>query len=1477
MNIADLHALFASRAIVKARSFLRQGLGAGATTSIINGAGTLSKSPNGPGGFGGGALSTSAINVEVNRRDHLGRTVLHLAASELADWALEWVEILLAVPGLHVNAVDAESGWSALHRALYAGNISAARLIFDRSDVDPRLKDHEGLTPFDVYNSTVDGTNPRQWARDFGTDATNCFQGGDLGTGRNELHTWGNNRNFVLGFSGDGDRTYPERVPLSRREGGTGLSAFDPVRVLDISMARLHTAIVTDETRNNIRLCGYGTGGRLGPTLHTQFHFTPLHDFPHQVAVAVVSPDHSLVVTTSGAVWTFGLNRFGQLGYALDAPSSGASSGCSGSRSSGAADDLTQSVPRRVLGVIKKEAVIGAAVSRTHSAVFTSNGDLFTWGTNKGQLGYPASGTTVQVLPRKVTSITSPVAMLTTTECATACLLAESKDVVVLYAEGYIRIAFPLTPFPSKMQPYRPPNVSDKPTIRKIASCGTTFAALSTLGDVFTWTFDGFPASTNAVDSPPNFSRLAPKPQRIWSLRRALTAVTDLGVGLDGTIILCTVSGHCFVRNKKFEAQTAKSGRSTPTLATSKTSNGGWKFTKVPFLQRCVRVAANSTGGFAALRSDVPLRPIDIEGLTLAEDLLGVLPHWLRSEAGMSFSKHERAVQDEDDEDAATQATVERGIQVAKRLMQVLATWSTACEVHVAGTDLFLIPNQGQRIPVHRAMLAVRSPRLLSRIAAAPPDAAELAIDCSVYSALLLIHYLYQDEVPAVWDLRIGHSLQAAFGSNLAIGVCRQELQQLASDLELPALAEALGYQARMAPSSTLSRDIMTLLQCSLSASRFASPSLEPDIVLALADRDIAAHSLILRARCPFFRVFFDENVWTMHRRDQFDGKIRFSLQHIEWSVMGLVLDHIYGDAGMSLFRSLDRATADDYIDFTTKVLAVANELLLDKLKAVCSAVLRSFITLRNVCAILSDAIFYEATDLARTCMYYLASSMETALENRLLDDLAPELLKALTDFVQERQGNKMPIARSGYLVNDLMAKHAAFVADLDIGRPTGGARRWRPAVGNSSSPRPSPNLLSPGPSPLIIPRSSPILRSRQLPSPTASPSMPAHNLEPEDMFAMDEDFSLDSVVSAAKSATASNPDTPGPPPIRRRLVNTVPVLGSASPGSSNFTTLGSPPPPRLQPWTKTTTTTHKPVDLRSIISAEALISTTPPTAAGARPLPTSAVLPLPNTSPNPALSSPSGWRPVASTSPSSLSEIQAQQSLRAPPRVAASRPVDSSRGPVTRHLVSALPSSISMSRPAPTVRTNPASAIGAPVYTPTQAPSGSIYTSRGGFSGADVPWTNYTLASPQAQKPAPPLPSASSDPFAVSPVSSFAAIQSQQRREIEQVREGRAVRSLAEVMDEERQQARQHELEVKQERDFETWFEEESRRFQMHSGGGALPSALSGRGGRGGSSRRSEGRKPARGGGTAADGNDGEVRGSSRSGRGRAAKPIRG
>jgi ankyrin repeat protein len=71
---------------------------------------------------------TSASAVDVNERDWLGRTVLHLACTSLDD--IEYVKVLLRHPTINVNLTDVESHWTPLHRALYHANFSAASVFF---------------------------------------------------------------------------------------------------------------------------------------------------------------------------------------------------------------------------------------------------------------------------------------------------------------------------------------------------------------------------------------------------------------------------------------------------------------------------------------------------------------------------------------------------------------------------------------------------------------------------------------------------------------------------------------------------------------------------------------------------------------------------------------------------------------------------------------------------------------------------------------------------------------------------------------------------------------------------------------------------------------------------------------------------------------------------------------------------------------------------------------------------------------------------------------------------------------------------------------------------------------------------------------------------------------------------------------------------------------------------------------------------
>ncbi len=122
--------------------------------------------------FVGGRLGGAGFGKsEVNSRDHAGLTVLLRAASSTSDNALAFVEALLEHPAIDIYVQDPESGWNALHRALYAGNISIARLLLEKERKDLtghsrgvsvsnvgqliKTKDHEGNSPFDLYNSTI--------------------------------------------------------------------------------------------------------------------------------------------------------------------------------------------------------------------------------------------------------------------------------------------------------------------------------------------------------------------------------------------------------------------------------------------------------------------------------------------------------------------------------------------------------------------------------------------------------------------------------------------------------------------------------------------------------------------------------------------------------------------------------------------------------------------------------------------------------------------------------------------------------------------------------------------------------------------------------------------------------------------------------------------------------------------------------------------------------------------------------------------------------------------------------------------------------------------------------------------------------------------------------------------------------------------------------------------------------------------------
>ena len=499
-----------------------------------------------------------ASAAEANRRDAFGRTVLHLVAASAERGADAYLAALLAHAAVNVNAQDAESGWTALHRALYAGNLRTAAALIAHPDIDLEVRDYDGLTPLALYATSVRGTAP--------DDAP-----------PRDMYVWGANRNYSFGLGHCDDCALPERVRVGRAEARAPGTRFDRVAVRGVAMSRWHTLVLTDEPGANAYICGVGGVGRLGRLHHTQPRLERVRDVDEHVTAAAAAPDYTLLVTASGALVSFGSNRMATLGYTIeDAQGTTASTG--GTLRAGARPDPgcgmgahgteldVQVTPRRVLGALKKQHVLGAAAGRLHAAAFTADG-LYTWGTNTGQLGYDKSTARVQLVPRRVAAITDRVVHVAAAEHATACLLA-TGDAVALYAEACHRIA------PHVPGAFAAPRA---PAITQLAAGGHTVAVLTSIGDVYTYTLP-----------PPAEKARIPRAQLVWSARSEFVA-RGVAVGADGSLAVCLASGHVYVRVSRAGARA--------------------RFTKVPFLNRAVAVHTNGYGGFAALQAPahVPL------------------------------------------------------------------------------------------------------------------------------------------------------------------------------------------------------------------------------------------------------------------------------------------------------------------------------------------------------------------------------------------------------------------------------------------------------------------------------------------------------------------------------------------------------------------------------------------------------------------------------------------------------------------------------------------------------------------------------------------------------------------------------------------------------------------------------------------------------------------------------------------------------
>ncbi|KAL8790954.1 MAG: hypothetical protein Q9213_000379, partial [Squamulea squamosa] len=1039
----------------------------------------------------------SLTRADVNIRDFSGCTLLHHIASSVNENAIDFAVALLDIPLLDLYVQDAENAWTALHRALYFGNIAVARALIDRDFKDAiggvqsavgliKIKDREGNSPFDVYGATVAGRNiqgvsaipllaensdedenPNAYANNgdsSDTEAHSTIILPRIRVNGDELFTFGSNKNFTLGFGDEDDRQFPERINLKRPErllsrlteehnalsqaplGSSRSSSvpaviqYKPILIQDVRLAKLHSAILTNDPEANLYVCGFGPGGRLGTGDEiTRFNFVPVCTgglCSRRVIDIGLGQNHTIAVTNKGEVYTWGNNSFGQLGYTL--PSTSIKD-----------EEPLQLVPKQVFGPLKRELVQGAAASRVHSVVYTPT-SLFTFGKNDGQLGLvdsDARSLISQTTPRRVAAslFSSSIHTVSAIDKATICLL-ENHDVWIFANYGYTKLAVSLDSSSDFVKNhFLATRYNVVPNhVCKITSGGDTICVMSNEGDVFTVNISHrmeAGSSNGSTTNPAKIRGALSTPQRIWTSKKGHMAVRDVDVGQDGSIIICTEAGSVWRRVKRAKVKDANA----PLSKDFKPKD--YKFSRVPGLTRIVAVRSNTFGAYAALRGDSDLlkKQLNVEPRCLWRDLHALVPFsHMAPEEEDSETENPRPRFWTPSVAAGNTSAIMQAVLYAKNIEEsvsdLLAKERTAqgwCyDMHV-GTTISDI-----RLPVHECILAARSTTLSRALSTFRTDyfftiSKILTIEYDKHGNILLlftemdfltvfnfVFYAYTDAVADVW-LQTRQSPQVI----LRYRQVRSELMQIAVHLGMQMLEQSVRTQTR--PARSLHEDLDRAV---------GEPSYfeNGDVEILLDGVNLKAHSPILCRRCPFFEGLFQGRAagqWMTARRQQAQEVVQVDLKHINSTIFEFVRRHIYSDVGEELFNHITCPDFESFLDFILEVMSVANELMLDRLSQCCQKVLGEYVENRNVCQLLNAVAPCSSTGFKQAALEYICLNLEGILENQLLNELDEDLMLELDITVRQNQLARLPIAKSGRAEAELLDFYPQLAEIIERGK----------------------------------------------------------------------------------------------------------------------------------------------------------------------------------------------------------------------------------------------------------------------------------------------------------------------------------------------------------------------------------------------------------------------------------------------------------
>lgn len=880
-------------------------------------------------------------------RDEYGRTALHLAASLGKKALLEW---LLDSKGADLMAKDKESGWTALHRSAFYGQIHCLVSLVKHAGLLSTL-DKEGLSVLDLTMKD----RPSHVAFK-NTDPT-------------EVYTWGNNTNFSLGHGNQESRQHPELVDVFARTG---------VYIKQVVLCKFHSVFLSQ--KGQVFACGHGQGGRLGHGDEQTYLIPRMVEglTSHHCSQVAAAKDHTVVLTEEGYVYTFGLNTYHQLG--LSPPPAAAH------------------VPKQVFSkTLKGRTVIGVAAGRFHTVLWTREA-VYTMGLNGGQLGYllDPNGEKCVTAPRQVSALHHKdvtIAMAAASDGATV-VVTEKGDVYLLadyqckkMASRQLNLKKVLVSGGSLDHRVSPQMLNEGGGEKVV------ILALDEAGRVFCWRSCGSSVR-----------------QCRWAYGRQVF-MSDIALSKDGMMFVTQegegFSGVWAKDYKKYGEKKDGSGEGCgPSDAVAPYER--IRLEKLPYVHRAVSITMDSKGrNFGVLQSDPKTSLYEIPMISSSS----FAQHFRRllDEADEMDSIHDVTLQAADRTFPAHKYILSMRSEFFRKLFM-----SEHCGVDeeldgevrksedAVGCDLIVL----EKIPADMLEHALHfiytdscellvhgaRPRVSGAVTGQNQDLEQERLISSLQDLDLRGRSaldVYRSLPPAAKGegdkakskcAKPGKKAKGGkgdkSGANEGGANPVKSLQGVAKKLGLGSLSARLDgvkYESgkiTVVNKKTGNKPKFYQKKCSYLC----------DVTLKSEDgKEFPCHKSVLCARLEYFNSMLG-NPWI-------EATSCTALELPTSSeILHVILEYIYTDESPTIKESLN-------VEFVCNVLVVADQLLITRLKEMCEVVITENLTLKNAAELLEFAAMYNAEQLKLSCLQFIVLNMAALLESKALDILSDEVL----------------------------------------------------------------------------------------------------------------------------------------------------------------------------------------------------------------------------------------------------------------------------------------------------------------------------------------------------------------------------------------------------------------------------------------------------------------------------------------------------